>query len=187
MYSQWDQGLWWEMMIDAIWSVIMPQSSAVASSFLGIGTSVKDLSLVQWTKGPNKAILGKTLYRVTLQILSLLFLKHEAHAFFFFLLDYGKIWSFFLIYCDYFMRPYILFFMMCSLPVHFTLSSNQLTNSMGETQWTLPLESLLSQEGMCILGTCIIASYVYFIDRLCNPKNILLGLCRSPIEFEITE
>lgn len=96
MYSQWDQGLWWEMMIDAIWSVIMPQSSAVASSFLGIGTSVKDLSLVQWTKGPNKAILGKTLYRVTLQILSLLFLKHEAHAFFFFfLLDYGKIWSFF--------------------------------------------------------------------------------------------
>lgn len=77
--------------------------------------------------------------------------------------------------------------MMCSLPVCFALTSNQLTNSVGETQWTLPLESFLPQEGMCILGTCIIASYVYFIDRLCDPKNILLGLCRSPIEFEVTE
>lgn len=131
MYSQWDQGWCWTLMIDAIWSVIMPQSSAVASSFLGIGTSVKDLSLVQRTKGPDKAILGKTSHRVTLQTLPLLFLKHRAQTIFFsWIMEifdffyYIVIISWDLIYC---------FFMMCSLPVHFALTSNQLTNSMGET------------------------------------------------------
>lgn len=95
-YSQWDQGWCWTLMIDAIWSVLMSQSSAVASSFLGIGTSVKDLSLVQRTKGPDKAICGKTSQRVTLQTLPLLFLKHKAHDFF--LLIYGKKWFFFYIF-----------------------------------------------------------------------------------------
>ena len=66
---------------DALGHVLSMRS--VASSFLGIGTSVKDLSLVQRTKGPDKAILGKTSHRVTLQTLPLLFLKHRAQTIFF--------------------------------------------------------------------------------------------------------
>ena len=124
MYSQWDQGWCWTLMIDAIWSVIMPQSSAVASSFLGIGTSVKDLSLVQRTKGPDKAILGKTSHRVTLQTLPLLFLKHRAQTIFFSWIMEN--FDFFLLYCDYFMRPYILFFLWCT-PSQFTLHWHQIS------------------------------------------------------------
>lgn len=133
----------------------MPQSSAVASSFLESGTSGKDLSLVQWTKGPDKAILGKTPDRVTLQLLPLLFLKHKTHAVFSLGLWKFLVLFYFIVVIFWDLIHY--FFMMCSLPVYNASTSNQLTNSMGENQWTLPLESLLSQEGMCILGTCRIA------------------------------
>lgn len=78
-------------------------------SFLGTGTSMKDISLVQWTKGPDKAILGETTHRTTLQIF-LLFLKRRVHAFFSWIVDNFD--YLFLLYCHYFMTPYyILCFM----------------------------------------------------------------------------
>lgn len=80
MCSQWDQGPCWTLKAGAICSVLC-HSHLQSPSFLGIGTSVKDFSLVQWTKGPDKAILGETTQRITLQTL-FLSLKHMAHSFF---------------------------------------------------------------------------------------------------------
>lgn len=116
----------------------MPQSSEAASSFLESGTSGKDLSHVQRTKGPDKAILGKTSHRVTLQTLPLLFLKHKTHAVF--SLGLRKILVvFFTLLWLYFETLYTIFLMMCSLPVYNVSTSNQLTKSMGENQWTCHL------------------------------------------------
>lgn len=80
MCSQWDQGPRWTLQAEAICSVLC-HSHLQSPSFRGIGTSVKDFSLVQWTKGPDKAILGETTHRITLQTL-LLSLKHTAHSLF---------------------------------------------------------------------------------------------------------
>lgn len=110
MCSQWDQGPCWTLKAGAICSVLC-HSHLQSSSFLGIGTSVKDFSLVQWTKGPDKAILEETAQRITLQTL-LLLLKHMAHTFFLGLWTILIIFSFFLLYCGYVMTPcFILFFM----------------------------------------------------------------------------
>lgn len=79
MCSQWDQGPCWTLKAGAICSGLC-HSHLQSPSFPGIGTSVKDFSLVQWTKGPDKAILGETAHRITLQTL-LLLLKHTAHSF----------------------------------------------------------------------------------------------------------
>lgn len=110
MCSQWDQGPRWTLQAEAICSVLC-HSHLQSPSFRGIGTSVKDFSLVQWTKGPDKAILGETTHRITLQTL-LLSLKHTAHSLFLGLWTILIIFFFFLLYCGYFMTPsYILFFM----------------------------------------------------------------------------
>lgn len=138
MCSQWDQGPCWTLKAGAICSVLC-HSHLQSPSFLGIGTSVKDFSLVQWTKGPDKAILGETTHRITLQTLFLL-LKHTAHSFFlglwtiliiFFFLTLLWLFHDSLLYTIFYGSVKIHkkisdFYLVCSLLIYFALKSNQL-------------------------------------------------------------
>lgn len=71
-----------------------------------------------------------------------------------------------------------------SLPFYFAFKSNWAEHFNGiHCADNVTLDSRFS-EGLHILSTSIIAGYVHFLYRFCNPKNILLDLHRSPIEFE---
>lgn len=149
MYSQWDQGLCWTVMTDIIWSVICHSHLQLPRVSWKVELLGRTFHLYNGPKVQTKQYLGRH-HRVTLQLLPLLFLKHKTHAVFSLGLWKFLVLFYFIVVIFWDLIHY--FFMMCSLPVYNASTSNQLTNSVD-----MPLESLLSQEGMCILGTCKIA------------------------------
>lgn len=155
--------------------------------------------LFSWAKGRNVAILGERPHKVTLQVLSLFPPTHRARAFSwiadnFYSFFLTLLWKFVSSISWYHVTYYFLWFSQHAYKEMFfyeVLTSILLCIEI-KLGWTLQWNTFFGQchfrifhlsEELRILNTSIIAGCVHFLYSFCNPKNILLDLHRSPIEF----
>lgn len=137
MYSQWDQGLCWTVMIDVIWSVICHSHLQLPLVSWKVELLGRTFLMYNGPKVQTKQYLGR--HHTESHCKHFLSFSWNTRHMLFFLLDYGKFWLFFYFIVVVFWDLIHYFFMMCSLPVYNASTSNQLTNSMGENQWTCHL------------------------------------------------
>ena len=199
---EWGQGWWWTLGVSTIWCFWRVSTPAVSCSPLQLPRGAgsfweRTFPLPSWVKGQNVAILGKDhtksrskYFPWTQGTRLLLDCRQFLDGCFFFMVKIS--FKHFLISC------YILFLWLSqnaykekcfygSTHFHFTLHWNQIvwTHQWGEFCGQCHFGIFHFREGLHILDASVIAGFVHFLYRFCNPKNILLDLHSSPVEFEM--
>lgn len=137
MYSRWDQGLCWTVMTDVIWSVICHSHLQLPLVSWKVELLGRTFHMYNGPKVQTKQYLGR--HHTESHCKHFLSFSWNTRHMLFFSWITENFGCFFTLLWLFLETLYTIFLMMCSLPVYNASTSNQLTSSMGENQWTCHL------------------------------------------------